>query len=126
MNNEERILALLENQNVMIIELVTKVTAIETDVAEMKQDVDGLKKAVAVLDVDVAKLKGDVTRLSESVAIIEVQHGQSLGALHDGYKLLSDDIKIMKPIMENVAVNLSILVPTVTSHAKMFSALKAI
>jgi archaellum component FlaC len=97
MNFEEKVLTMLENQN---------------------EAINGLKE-------DVSGLKADVSRLNKSVSIMEVEHGKSLGALHDGYKFMYDEIKYMKPIVENTAKDVEIIKSVVTKHSNIFSVLKS-
>ncbi len=65
MNNEEKILSLLT-------QVVTDVSGLKSDFAELKSDVAELKSDVAVLKSDVAELKSDVAVLKSDVAELKV------------------------------------------------------
>ena len=109
MNNEEKILHILENIQTDVSGLKTDVAGLKSDIVEVKADVAGLKsdmvevkadiaglksdmvevKAdIAGLKTDVAGLKTDLTEVKHRVVLIENEHGKSLGALHDGYTML--------------------------------------
>ena len=106
-NNEEKILSLLET-------VVVKMDKLETDVSDLKQgqarleaDVTGLKQGQAKLEegqarlsADVSLLKEDMTFVKDRVTIIEVEHGENLAALGDGYKMLYD---ISKDVRGDIA-----------------------
>ena len=64
MNNEERIISMLEGMKTDIADLNSKVDVLIGDVSELKEDSAILKEDVAVLKEDVAVLKEDseVTR----------------------------------------------------------------
>lgn len=70
MNNEEKILSMLEH-------LTTGVSGLRADVTELKSDVAVLKQDVAVLKQDVTELKADVAILKETVA----EHSERLDEL---------------------------------------------
>lgn len=65
MNNEERILGLLET-------LVTKVDGLEQGQAAMQADITELKQDVSILKTDVTVLKNDVAVLKDDVSDIKV------------------------------------------------------
>ena len=69
MNNEERILSMLEN-------LITKVDRIETDVAGLKADVSELKDGQV-------RLESRASDIHNNLAVLEAETKQSLGGLHD-------------------------------------------
>ena len=88
MNNEEKILNILET--------------LVADVAELKADNKELKAGFAELKADNKELKAGHTDLksiledtNRRVVIIENEHGKSLKALHDGYSLLYDRTEVM-------------------------------
>lgn len=61
MNNEEKILTMLER-------LAEDVSGIKGEVAEIKGEVSGIKGEVATLKADAAELKADITNIKEDVA----------------------------------------------------------
>ena len=81
MNNEEKILSMLEQHGALLETLVNKVNKLETDVAEVKAD-------VAEVKADVARVKVDVAETKEHVILIENEQGKKLGAALDGYTQL--------------------------------------
>ena len=64
MNNEEKILSLLT-------QVVTDVSGLKSDFAELKSDVAVLKSDVAELKSDVAVLKSDIAELKSDVAVLK-------------------------------------------------------
>ena len=86
-----------EERDNILLELVSEVRGIKTDVSDLKTDVKGLKTDVkdlqtnvANLQIDVEKLKTDVENLKttldnidKTVMRIEVEHGEKLQILFD-------------------------------------------
>jgi len=113
MNNEEKILLMLEGLVADVKDLKTDVAGLKTDVAGLKTDVAGLKNDVQVLKQDVQVLKQDVQVLKQEMKevkqdlrdvkdrliIIENDHGQDIKALYDRYSLTHD---ICKEIREEI------------------------
>lgn len=71
MNNEDRILSLLEQMNGRLDKLEQGQSQLCADVSALKEDVAVLKTDVAVLKTDVAVLKTDVATLKEDVETIK-------------------------------------------------------
>jgi predicted nucleic acid-binding Zn-ribbon protein len=99
MNNDEKILGMLET-------LTTDITGIKSDITEMKADITGLKADMTDVKADITGLKADMTgvknrlnnvelvivetndrvRNVEQIAVgIESEHGRILDALTDGF-----------------------------------------
>ena len=100
MNNEEKILKILE-------QMQADISGTKSDIADMKGDISGTKS-------DIASMKGDIADLRQTVAKIEIDHGQSLAALHDGYKMLyeitseiRDDVVDLKDDMQGAKLDIS-------------------
>ena len=106
MNNEEKILTLLEK-------LVTDVAELKADVSELKADVAELKAGVAELKADVSELKARVTKLENDFAEqkAELKAVQAL-QMQDYNLLLSIDKKVDK------------LSLSVNTHEKRFMKIK--
>jgi peptidoglycan hydrolase CwlO-like protein len=114
MNNEDKILTLLET-------LVVKVDKLEAEVTDMKTEITDIKT-------EITNMKTQFSGMRENVALIEVEHGQKLGALFDAYSAMSDDIKLILPtvsLAEKTASDIVAIKCAVISHAKIFGALKA-
>ena len=106
MNNEEKILLMLEGLVADVKDLKTDVAGLKTDVAGLKTDVAGLKNDVQVLKQDVQVLKQemkevkqDLRDVKDRLIIIENDHGQDIKALYDRYSLTHD---ICKEIREEI------------------------
>ena len=72
MNNEEKILAVLER---------------------MQEDISGLKQGQDDFNTRLGKVESDIDSIHRSVVKIEVEHGTRLGALEDGQKSIRDTLK---------------------------------
>ena len=72
MSNDERILNILE--------------IMQADMSVMKADMSSMKADMSVMQADIQEVKN-------RIVVIENKHGQSLAALHDGYKLLHDAVE---------------------------------
>ncbi|MCL2199922.1 MAG: hemolysin XhlA family protein [Defluviitaleaceae bacterium] len=157
MNKEDKILEMLENLTYGQSELKSEITGIKTrldnieeDVGHIKEDAAHTKTRLDNIEADVGHIKEDVahtkTRLdsieadvaytksraettSQSVAVIEVEHGKMLGALSDGYSLMSDNIKTMLPEVKKIGgmvEDISMIKSVVTIHSTRFAKMKAV
>jgi len=122
MDNEERILSLLETLTTDVAGLKTDMTEMKADMTEMKAGqvtmngrLDRLEAGQAKLEAGQAKLRADVgilkagqTRLAKKVNFIhnnvtrmENEHGRTLGILLDGHSQLNDKLsRIEKKVNE--------------------------
>jgi len=103
MNNEEKILSLLETMNhrmdVMngsigtmdnrIEQMASDIKIVNADVVGLKSDMSIVKNDVSGLKIDVFDLKDDLYFVRGSVVRIELEHGGKLDALFDGYQQLN-------------------------------------
>lgn len=94
MNNEEKILGLLEKMDERLINLEQGQVTMQTDIA-------GLKQGQLTLETDLRKL-------NQTVAVIEVEHGKKLNALMDGNKDLNRKADTLQATVDDMA-------PTVTA-----------
>ncbi|MCL2215878.1 MAG: hypothetical protein FWB91_02535 [Defluviitaleaceae bacterium] len=108
-----------------VVTLSEEVASLSEEVASLSEEVAALNEKYLILDDKTDILSEGLARVSESVAVIEVEHGRSLGALHDGYKSTSDAIKHIKPIVEATAEDVALVKIAVSSHTKVFNALKS-
>ena len=76
MQNEERILGLLEHLVQDVFGLKQSVSGLERETAGLKQEMAELKADVSTLKTDVAALKEDVSGLKEETASLKAQMGQ--------------------------------------------------
>jgi len=70
--------------------LTTQVGTLTTQVGTLTSQVDSLSKDMAEVKADLAEIKPRLSFVEKTVIKIENDHGQKLGALLDGYKLLSE------------------------------------
>ena len=68
MNNEEKILQILEKHGEILDQLTKDVSGLKEDVSGLKEDVSGLKEDVSGLKQDVSGLRVDVDLLKEDSA----------------------------------------------------------
>ena len=106
MNNEEKILSLLETMNGRMDTMNGRMDTMDSrmeqlasDMVTVKNDVSVLKTDVAILKTDMRNVKTDIAGLTEkldfvsdSVVRIEHEHGKKLAALFDGYQQVNDKI----------------------------------
>ena len=90
MNNEEKILSLLEAMNGRMDAMDNRMEQLAVDMVTVKADVSGVKADVSGLTADVSGLKEKLDFVSDSVVRIEHEHGKKLDALFDGYQQLND------------------------------------
>jgi len=100
MNNDEKILLMLEGLTADVKDLKTDVKDLKTDVAGLKTDVQALKEEmkevkqdVQILKQEMKEVKQDLREVKDRVIIIENDHGQDIKALYDGYSLTNDICK---------------------------------
>lgn len=80
---------LLELIAAQVGKLTTQVDSLTTQVGRLTKDVSEIKATMATKD-ELAEVKTEVNSIRATVVRIENDHGQKLGALFDGYKLMSD------------------------------------
>jgi len=130
MNNEEKILVLLEKQSTVLDTLVKgqeetnqRLDKLETDVSVLKTDVSSLKTDVSSLKTDVSVLKTDLAETKELVILMEHDNKQQFGILHDGYKLVYDKLEPIPPIIENLQEDIFVIKSVITAHSQDISTL---
>jgi chromosome segregation ATPase len=114
-NNEEKILSLLEK-------MTTDVSELKQDVSGLKQDVSGLKQDVSELKQDVSELKQDVSGLKQEIAktnmIIETQIQKDIRILAEGHRGLVDRLWNVPDEIDEIKDSVSILKFVQTEMAK--------
>lgn len=58
----------------------------------MDERITGMDERIAGMDADLKEVKKDLKHTRETVTKIEIEHGEKLGALFDGHKLLSEKL----------------------------------
>ena len=141
MQNEERILGLLEHLVQDVSGLKQSVSGLERETAGLKQEMAELKADVSTLKTDVAALKEDVSGLKEETASLKAQMGQmderlrrveltqenlvlpQLRLLADGHDaLLTQTVPVRR--MEAVESDVDMLKTVVHVHSQDIRALK--
>ncbi len=94
MNNEEKILALLE-------QVVTDVADLKTDVADLKTDVSSLKTTVASLEVRV----DETAALAQKTAVLlENDVAHKINLLYEGHETIMDKLDELTSTKSRVEV----------------------
>ncbi len=111
MNNEEKILTLLEKHSVILEKLETDITGVKSELSEVKSEIEKHSSVLERLDSELTEVKADITEVKANVASLEAvltdtrhhvisienNHSKELGALHDGYvltyEILSKEIR---------------------------------
>ena len=88
MNNEEKILTMLETIIAEQQQTNHRLDKLETKVEKLETKVEKLDFKIDKLDSGVGNMEADITETKHRVIIIENEHGQKLGALFDSYQLL--------------------------------------
>ena len=110
MSNDNKILAILEKQGALL-------EQIQSEQKLTNQRLEKLEQGQVILETE-------VTRIRQSVATIEVEHGKSLGALHDGYSLVYEGMKYITPIVEKTAEKVSVIEAAVSINTDRIKALE--
>ena len=104
------LLELIANQ---VGKLTTQVDSMDSRVGKLTSDIDETKEEMRAgfkhLENEINRIRGTVSKIENdirsvrgTVSKIEVDHGQKLGALFDGYKLVSGKIdKIEKEVTKH-------------------------
>jgi len=104
MSNEEKIINMLAQQTTVLGNVVTKLDGLEAKFGSLEARfgslearfdglearLDSLEARFDSLEAKVDNLEAIITETKDRVVLIENDHGQKLGALFDGYKLLFD------------------------------------
>lgn len=124
MNNEEKILQILEKHGEILEQLTKDVSGLKEDVSGLKQDVSGLKQDVSGLRVDVDLLKEDSASMRETLTRVAVTQENivlpRLSALAEGHihlketlapkdrvDTLENDMAFMKTVISSLSDRLS-------------------
>ncbi len=83
MNNEEKILSILETM--------------QGSIVAMQGDIKTINKRLDTLEHEQSEMASAIKRIDRSVIIIENEHGRKLGALFDGYQASLDRDKALEP-----------------------------
>lgn len=89
MDNGEKILSLLEK---MYIDLNKRLLNLETGFTEFKADLGNVKDNLGNVKDNLGNVKTEMDSIKAIVIKIEHDHGQKLGALFDGQKLIFDKL----------------------------------
>ena len=126
MDNDKKVMSMLET-------LVTKVTTIETDLADTKatvtetsQRLDKLEEGQARLEADLAETKATVNETKERVILMESNNKRQFGVLHDGYRLLFDKLEPIPDAVEKLQEDVEVIKAVVTSHSEEIRIVKSL
>jgi len=129
--NDDKVLDYLKGMEARIDsrfeKLETEIAVIKVDVAVIKKDITVMQKDITVMQKELTYTKTRVENLSESVAVIEVEHGKMLGALSDGYSLMSDNMNQLLPLVDkvkNIGEDVAVIKSVVSNHAVIFNKIK--
>ncbi len=107
MNNEEKILSILETmQNSM--------EAMQAEQRKTNERLDRLESGIADMKADISSVDKRLATVSDSVVRIEHEHGKKLDALFDGYQQMYDKVS---HIEEHVSVQDDIILKRVFPKA---------
>ena len=145
MNNEDRILLMLEKQSILLEQmqgdisdlkqgqaetnqrldkLETKVGKLEQGQAKLEQGQAKLEQGQAKLEQGQAKLEKETTRIRQSVAQIEVSYGEKLGLLMDGQNLIYDKLEPIPAAVEILQEDVAVIKSVIIGHSKDINLLK--
>ncbi|MGB4376478.1 conserved hypothetical protein [anaerobic digester metagenome] len=100
MNNEEKILSLLEKMyidfNKRFGNLETKLGSIDTKVGNLETKVGKLETRLDRLDARLGNLEIEMVSIKASASRIETDHGEKLRALFDGHELITEKLDIIE------------------------------
>ena len=117
MNNEDKILAILEK-------LQEDFSGMKEDVSSLKQDVSGLKQDASGLKEDVSSLKQDVSSIKIR---LDVDIQTQLNLLSEGHSRLVERLDILdevKELAEDTRDKLDVVYHVVRQHSSEITELK--
>ena len=85
MNNEEKILGMLETLTTDMAGMKTDMAGMKTDMAGMKTEMAEVKERLSKVESAIEETKKDVRKLVQSVTVLEHDHKEITGALFDGF-----------------------------------------
>ena len=131
MNNEDKILAILEKLQEDFSGMKEDVSSLKQDVSGLKQDVSGLKQDVSGLKQDASGLKEDVSSLKQDVSSIKIRLDvdiqTQLNLLSEGHSRLVERLDILdevKELAEDTRDKLDVVYHVVRQHSSEITELK--
>ena len=118
MNNEERILSILEQMQTDISGLKEGQAETNQRLTKLEQGQAMLEQGQAMLEQGQSRLETEVAEIKERVILIENDHGKRLGAIYDGYMLLHDKLEPLPAAVEALQDDMSVVKAVVISHSK--------
>ena len=96
MNNEEKILGILETLSADMSGVKTEMSGVKADISGMKTEMSGMNIRMDNVELTVAETKENLKDLTQIVAGIETKHGNMLEAILDGMMTHREDIVGLK------------------------------
>jgi predicted nucleic acid-binding Zn-ribbon protein len=107
MNNEEKILGILETMSADISELKTDMSGVKTDVSGLKTDMSGVKARLDNVEttmsgvndrldnveLTISGMSKNVENVRRALVLLEDDHKTITGALSDGFKNIERELK---------------------------------
>ncbi len=111
MNNEEKILSILETMQGSIVAMQGDISTINNRLQgiderldgiderldRMDERIDGIDGRLDKLELEQSEMASVIKRIDRSVILIENEHGKKIGALFDGYQASLDRDKAIEP-----------------------------
>ncbi len=118
MNNEEKILSILEAMQGSITTMQGSIMTMRGNITTMQGNITTMQGDITTMQGDITTMQGDITkinnrldmleseqseiaaavkRIDRSVLLIENEHGRKIGALFDGYQASLDRDKAIEP-----------------------------
>ncbi len=118
MNNEEKILSLLETMQSSIETMQGSIETMQGSIETMQGNIETMQGDIKTMQGDIKTMQGDIKtinnrldkieleqsemasairRIDRSVILIENEHGKKIGALFDGYQASLDRDKAIEP-----------------------------
>ena len=128
MNNEEKILAILEKHGELLERMDGRLDTLETDVSGLKTDVSALKTDVSTLKTDVSSLKAGQARLEAGVSglqvRLDVEFQKQLDQLVDGQDQLHRKVTRVESLAEETKDAVDVIRAAVSEHSREIVTLK--
>ena len=109
MNNEEKILIVLEQLQQGQAQMQRDISGVNSEITGMKSEITGIKSEITEMKSDISEMKSDIAELQRrtdqhhnSLVLIENDHARKLNVIYEAYADDQRNVKQIEPLKRKV------------------------